>query len=138
MTSKKDNGAYRPPYTVSDKAIALVGDISAAIEDYVVANGFSCVRDLVGHGIGREMHEDPSVYNFGIPGMGLRIRKGMTIAIEPMIVEGDWHVDVEDDGWFVRTRDRRLSSHYEHTVAIVDDQPPELLTYPGYVWKEEN
>jgi len=114
-----------------------LGDIGAAVQKLAEANGYGVVRDLSGHGIGRDMHEDPYVYNFGIPGTGLRIRKGMTIAIEPMIVEGDWHVDVEDDGWFVRTRDRRLSSHYEHTMAIVNDQPPELLTYPGYVWKEE-
>ena len=115
-----------------------IGDIGAAVQRLAESQGYGVVRDLTGHGIGRDMHEDPAVYNFGIPGMGVRIRKGMTIAVEPMIVEGDWHVDYGDDGWFVRTCDHKLSSHYEHTLAIVDDQPPELLTYPGYVWKEEN
>lgn len=115
-----------------------LGDIGAAVQRLAESQGYGVVRDLTGHGIGRDMHEDPAVYNFGIPGMGVRIRKGMTIAVEPMIVEGDWHVDYGDDGWFVRTCDHKLASHYEHTLAIVDDQPPELLTYPGYVWKEEN
>ena len=115
-----------------------LGDIGAAVQRLAESQGYGVVRDLTGHGIGRDMHEDPAVYNFGIPGMGVRIRKGMTIAVEPMIVEGDWHVDYGDDGWFVRTCDHKLSSHYEHTLAIVDDQPPEILTYPGYVWKEEN
>ena len=114
-----------------------LGDIGSAVQRLAESHGYGVVRDLSGHGIGREMHEDPYVYNFGIPGTGVRIRKGMTIAIEPMIVQGDWHVEQDEDGWFVRTADRGLASHYEHTMAITDDRPPELLTLPGFVWKEE-
>ena len=95
------------------------------------------IRDLTGHGIGREMHEDPAVYNFGEPGHGLRLRKGMTIAVEPMISAGDWRVSVDDDEWCYRTRDGSLCSHYEHTIAITEDGLPEILTLPGFVWKEE-
>ena len=100
-----------------------LGDIGAAVQHVAESNGYGVVRDLTGHGIGRDMHEDPSVYNFGI---------------QKITADSGAKVDIEDDGWFVRTCDRKLSSHYEHTVAIVDDQPPELLTYPGFVWKEEN
>ena len=91
----------------------------------------------VGHGIGREMHEDPAVYNFGEPGHGLRLRKGMTLAVEPMIAAGDWHVNEDDDEWCFRTRDGSLCSHYEHTIAIREDGLPEILTFPGFQWKEE-
>jgi methionyl aminopeptidase len=114
-----------------------LGDIGYAVQREAEAHGYGVVRDLSGHGIGRDMHEDPYVYNFGIPGEGFAIRRGMTIAIEPMITQGDWHIEMEDDGTNIRTRDGLLASHYEHTLAIVDDRPPELLTYPGYVWKEE-
>lgn len=113
-----------------------LGDIGAAIQQLAESKGYGVVRDLSGHGIGRDMHEDPYVYNFGIKGMGFRIRAGMTIAVEPMITMGDWHVDQEEDGTFVRTADGSLAAHYEHTMAIVDGNAPELLTYPGYVWKE--
>ncbi len=113
-----------------------LGDIGYAVQKLAESKGYGVVRDLSGHGIGRDMHEDPYVYNFGIPGMGFRIRPGMTIAVEPMITMGDWHVDEEEDGTFVRTADGSLAAHYEHTLAIFDGKAPELLTYPGYVWKE--
>ena len=113
-----------------------LGDIGYACQTIAEQHGYGVVRDLTGHGIGREMHEDPAVYNFGQPGRGLRLRKGMCIAIEPMIAQKDWRVDWGDDGWTVRTRDRKLCSHYEHTLAIGDGLP-ELLTYPDFTWEEE-
>ena len=103
-----------------------LGDVGHAIQSWAE-----------GHGIGREMHEAPAVYNFGEPGHGLRLRKGMTIAVEPMISAGDWRVSVDDDEWCYRTRDGSLCSHYEHTIAITEDGLPEILTLPGFVWKEE-
>ena len=114
-----------------------LGDIGHAIQSH--AEGFGCgvIRDLTGHGIGREMHEDPAVYNFGIPGKGLRLRKGMTIAVEPMISAGDWRVTCDADQWCYRTRDRSLCSHYEHTLAINEDGLPEILTLPGFKWEEQ-
>ncbi len=114
-----------------------LGDVGHAIQSYAEGNGCGVIRDLTGHGIGREMHEDPAVYNFGEPGHGLRLRKGMTIAIEPMISAGDWRLSEDDDGWCFRTRDGSLCSHYEHTLAINEDGLPEILTYPGFTWKEE-
>jgi len=112
-----------------------VSDIGHAVQEYVESRGFSTVRALCGHGIGREMHEDPSVPNYGIPGHGVRLRRGMTIAIEPMIAAGDYHVKTLRDGWTVVTTDGSLCSHYEHTVCITDGEP-ELLSLPGY-HKEE-
>ena len=115
-----------------------IGDVSHAIESHCTEHGYGVVREFVGHGIGRDMHEDPYVYNFGFAGCGLPMRKGMTIAIEPMVCMGDWHVETdEEDGWCVRTRDGLKASHYEHTVAIFEDRLPEILTLPGFVWKEE-
>ena len=119
------------------KAGNRISDISHAIQEYVESFGYSLVREYVGHGIGREMHEDPEVRNFGEPGHGLRLRKGMTIAVEPMISAGDWRVTEDDDEWCFRTRDGSLCSHYEHTIAINEEGLPEILTYPGFVWKEE-
>ncbi len=113
-----------------------LGDVGHACQQLAESHGYGVVRDLTGHGIGREMHEDPAVYNFGEAGRGLRLRKNMTICIEPMISAGDWHVIEEDDGWGIRTRDHAISAHYEHTVLIRDGLP-ELLTYPGFEWKEE-
>ncbi len=105
-----------------------IGDISSAVQRYVESNGYSVVRDLVGHGIGRRLHEDPSsVPMFGKPGKGELIREGLTICIEPMINQGGWQVDFLDDKWTVRTRDRKLSAHFEHTVAITK-HGPEILT----------
>ena len=113
-----------------------LGDIGAAVQAVAEDAGFGVIRDYTGHGIGRDMHEEPSVYNFGLPGHGQRIRAGMTLAIEPMITAGDWHTDEGDDGWAVLTRDGRLSAHYEHTVAVREDGPPEILTLPGHRWEE--
>ena len=114
-----------------------LGDMGHAIQTLAEGKGYGVVRDLTGHGIGREMHEDRAVYNCGEAGHGTRLRKGMTLAIEPMITAGDWRVDEDDDGWCFRTRDRSLCSHYEHTIAIREDGLPEILTLPGFVWKEE-
>ena len=106
-----------------------LGDIGNAIQRHVEANGFSVVRDFVGHGIGRHMHEDPQIPNFGPAGMGMRLRTGMVQAIEPMVNAGVHEVVVMDDGWTACTRDGSLSAHFEHTVAITDDGP-EVLTLP--------
>ena len=97
-----------------------IGDISAAIGNYVEENGFSVVRDYTGHGVGKNLHEDPSILNFGRPGHGPRLMAGMTIAVEPMVNAGGYGVYVEDDDWTVRTDDGSLSAHYEHTILITD------------------
>ena len=102
-------------------------EISGAIEDVVVANGFSCVRDFVGHGIGREMHEDPQIPNFHQKRKGVRLQAGMTLAIEPMVNAGRYDVCWMDDDWTIVTEDGSLSSHYENTVLITDGEP-EILT----------
>ena len=104
-----------------------LGDISFSIQDYVESNGFSVVRDLVGHGIGRSLHEDPQIPNFGKPGQGPLLKVGMTLAIEPMVNMGGFEVEVKEDDWTVITRDRSLSCHFEHTMAILGDGP-EILT----------
>lgn len=98
-------------------------DISAAIQEYVESYGLSIVRDYVGHGIGKNMHEDPEVPNFGRPGRGYKLSKGMCLAIEPMVNIGDFNVKVEPNKWTVVTVDGSLSAHYENTVAILDDGP---------------
>jgi methionyl aminopeptidase len=100
------------------RAGARVGDIGAAVQSYVEANGFSVVRQLVGHGVGRAVHEDPPIPNFGRAGTGLEIKEGMALAIEPMVNIGSYKVDVLDDGWTVVTADGSLSAHFEHTVAV--------------------
>lgn len=100
-----------------------VGDISYAVQAYVEERGYSVVRSLVGHGIGRDMHEDPQVPNFGAPGKGPRLVEGMVLAIEPMVNAGRYDVEMGDDGWAVYTRDGTLSAHFEHTVAITSDGP---------------
>ena len=100
-----------------------VGDISAAVQRHVESQGFSAVRDFVGHGIGKFMHERPQVPNFGIPGRGVRLKAGMTLAIEPMINAGGYEVVVLDDGWTAVTRDRSLSAHFEHSVAVTENGP---------------
>jgi methionyl aminopeptidase len=104
-----------------------IGDISHAIQTYVEENGFSVVREYVGHGVGAEMHEAPEVPNFGKPGRGPRLLKGMTIAVEPMVNVGTWEVKVLKDGWTVKTLDGKLSAHYENTICITDGEP-EILT----------
>jgi methionyl aminopeptidase len=100
-----------------------VGDISAAIQGHVESRGFSAVRDFVGHGIGRFMHERPQIPNFGSPGRGVRLKPGMTLAIEPMINAGGYGVEVLEDGWTAVTRDRSLSAHFEHSVAVTENGP---------------
>ncbi len=102
-------------------------DISHAIQSHAEACGFSVVRDYVGHGIGRSMHEDPQVPNFGIPSRGPQLKPGMTLAIEPMVNIGTYEVETLADGWTVVTRDRKRSAHFEHTIAITP-QGPEILT----------
>ncbi len=104
-------------------------DISHAIQSWVEAHGLSVVRDYVGHGIGRSLHEDPQIPNFGPPHHGPRLRPGMVLAIEPMINVGTWQVKVLDDGWTVVTADRSLSAHFEHTIAITDGKA-DILSLP--------
>lgn len=98
-----------------------LGDVSAAVQEAAESEGFSVVRDFVGHGIGRSLHEDPQIPNFGKPGVGPKLMPGMTLAIEPMVNAGGWPVEVLTDGWTVVTRDRSRSAHFEHTVAITED-----------------
>jgi methionyl aminopeptidase len=100
-----------------------LSDISHAVQTYVEANGFSVVRDFVGHGIGTSMHEEPQIPNYGKPGKGPRLAKGMVLAIEPMVNTGGYDVRVLGDDWTVETMDGSLSAHYEHTIAITDDEP---------------
>jgi methionyl aminopeptidase len=106
---------------------ARLGDISAAIQDCAESRGFSVVREYAGHGIGREMHEEPQIPNFGLPGTGPQLKKGMVLALEPMVNAGDWHTRLGDDHWTVYTVDGSLSAHFEHTIAITDGEP-EVLT----------
>lgn len=100
-----------------------VSDISHSIQKHVEANGFSVVRAFVGHGIGRDLHEDPQIPNFGSPGRGPRLRSGMTLAIEPMVNEGGHEVVLLDDGWTAITLDGKLSAHFEHTILVTTDNP---------------
>ena len=104
-----------------------VHDISAAVQQYVESNGYSVVRDLFGHGVGKFLHEDPSIPNFGIKGTGKRLKSGMTIAIEPMINMGRYDVFTTSDGWTVKTKDGMPSAHYEHTV-LINKNMCEILT----------
>ena len=104
-----------------------VHDISYAVQSYVEDNGFSVVRDLCGHGVGKYLHEDPSVPNFGRMGTGAKLRKNMTIAIEPMINIGKYNVVQADDGWTILTEDGSPSAHFEHSILITDNKP-EILT----------
>jgi methionyl aminopeptidase len=108
-----------------------VGDVSHAIQTVVEEAGFSVVRSLVGHGVGRYYHEDPHIPNFGQPGRGPRLSDGMTIAIEPMITAGGSDVVLADDGWTISTADGSLSAHFEHTVAVTDDGPRILTPRVG-------
>ena len=98
-----------------------VGDISAAIQHYVESHGYSVARDFTGHGIGKGMHEDPNVPNYGIAGTGPLLQKGMTIAVEPMILEGKKETRILGDGWTVKSKDGKLTCHYENTIVITDD-----------------
>ena len=106
-----------------------VGDIGAAVQRYVEVRGYSVVRQFVGHGVGTNLHEDPSVPNYGTPGRGPRLLPGMTIAIEPMVNAGTHEVKILGDGWTTVTKDGRLSAHFENTIAITPDGPV-ILTRP--------
>ena len=127
-------------YTIHDKLIAVtreamylgikqavpgnhVGDIGHAVQTYVESHGFGVVRDLVGHGIGKELHEEPRIPNFGKPGEGPELKEGMVICIEPMVTAGDWRLVIDGDGWTYRTKDGSLGAHFEHTVAITKNGP---------------
>lgn len=122
---------------VTDKSLQLgieqaksgnrVHDISAAVQDYVEQNGFSIVRDLCGHGVGKFLHEDPAIPNFGRKGSGPKLKNGMTLAIEPMVNAGGYEVTTSSDGWTVLTADGSPSAHFEHTILILDNSP-EILT----------
>ena len=112
------------------RAGCRVGDIGHAVESFVISNGFSVVRDYVGHGVGAELHEEPEVPNFGRPGRGARLYSGMTVAIEPMVNAGTANVKVRGDGWTVVTLDGKLSAHYENSILITDSDPI-ILTDAG-------
>ena len=105
----------------------FIGDISCAVQKYVEGEGFSVIRDLVGHGLGKEVHEEPRIPNYGVPKIGPMLSEGMTIAIEPMVTAGSWEVATLDDGWTVKTKDGSLASHFEHTV-LVTKKGYEILT----------
>ncbi len=98
-------------------------DIGWAVQSYVEERGYSVVRSFVGHGIGRQMHEDPAVPNYGTPGRGLRLKPGLVLAIEPMVNQGRSDVKLLADGWTAVTEDRSLSAHFEHSVAVTEDGP---------------
>jgi methionyl aminopeptidase len=100
-----------------------LGDVSAAVQQASESQGFGVVRDFVGHGIGRRMHEEPAVPNYGSAGTGIRLDPGLVLAIEPMITKGDWKVRILDDGWTVVTQDGSLAAHFEHTVALTEEGP---------------
>lgn len=112
-----------------EQAIAgnRIGDISETIQNFVEKNGFSIVRDLCGHGVGKFLHEEPQIPNFGKRSFGPIIKNGMTFAIEPMVNLGTWKVEVAEDGWTILTADQFPSAHFEHTIAIIDGKP-EILT----------
>ena len=112
------------------KAGNRVGDIGFAVENFVISNGFSVVRDYVGHGLGKDLHEEPEVPNYGRAGRGARLYSGMTLAIEPMVNVGGYGVKVMADGWTVKTLDGSLSAHYENSIAITDSEPI-VLTEAG-------
>jgi methionyl aminopeptidase len=103
-----------------------VGDVSAAIQAFVESHGFNVTREYTGHGVGRHMHEDPMVPNYGVAGKGLVLRRGITVALEPMVLAGSAETRVSDDGWMVASRDGRLTAHFEHTVAVTEAGPAVL------------
>jgi methionyl aminopeptidase len=111
------------------KAGARLGEISAAVQSHAEGNGFSVVREYVGHGVGRSMHEEPQVPNFGPPDRGPLLEKGMTLALEPMVTAGDWQTKKDSNGWTVRTADGSLAAHFEHTIVITEGGA-EVLTLP--------
>ncbi|HMV09689.1 MAG TPA: type I methionyl aminopeptidase [Cyclobacteriaceae bacterium] len=128
---------YESLYKGIEKARAgnRIGDVSHAIQSYVEGFGYGVVRELVGHGIGKNLHEDPEVPNFGKQGKGVKLVPGMVFAIEPMINQGTKNVVQENDGWTIRTADKKPSAHFEHTVAVLEEKT-EVLTTHQYI--EEN
>jgi methionyl aminopeptidase len=126
------------------KAGNRIGDISHAIQHYVEGFGYGVVRELVGHGVGKKLHEDPEVPNFGKRGKGVKIVAGMVFAIEPMINQGTKHVVQERDGWTIRTSDKKPSAHFEHTVAVLEDETAILTTHEyieenySYKWRNKS
>jgi methionyl aminopeptidase len=104
-----------------------IGDIGCAIQQHAEEHGYGVVRALVGHGVGKKMHEDPQVPNYGSPATGPKLRAGLVLAVEPMITEGTWEVETLDDGWTVVTEDGKLAAHFEHTIAVTDEGP-KILT----------
>lgn len=110
------------------QAEARLGDISSAIQNYAESRNYSVVREYSGHGIGRELHEEPQIPNFGLPGTGPVLKRGMTFALEPMVNAGDWHTRLGDDHWTVFTADGSLSAHFEHTIVITEAEPEVLTT----------
>lgn len=110
-----------------------IGDIGNAVQDFCQRRGYTVVRELVGHGVGRNLHEEPEVPNVGKRGSGVQLKSGMVIAIEPMINMGTKNVVMERDGWTVRTMDRKPSAHFEHTVAVCKDRDAEILTSFDYI-----
>ncbi len=113
------------------RAGARLGDISATIQGYAESRGYSVVREYSGHGIGRELHEEPQIPNFGLVATGPVLEKGMTFALEPMVNVGDWHTRLGDDHWTVLTADGSLSAHFEHTIAITDGEAEVLTAREG-------
>jgi len=134
--SKPTQRLLRVTYEALYKGIAAarpgntIGDVGAAIERHALLHGYSVVRQYCGHGVGRYMHEEPAVPNFGPPGQGVLLRPGMTIAIEPMLCLGSGETKVDPDGWTVRTQDGLLSAHFEHTVVITINGPEVLTDHP--------
>ncbi len=109
-----------------------LSDVSLAVQRHVEAHGFGVVRAFVGHGLGRALHEEPQVPNFGEPGRGPRLRPGMVLAVEPMVTMGNWEVRVLDDGWTAVTQDGSLAAHFEHTIAVTEEGPVVLTTLNGH------
>jgi methionyl aminopeptidase len=128
-TSEKAQALMRTTEECLEKAIDWMyegnrlADVSATIQQHAEQNGYSVVRDFVGHGIGRSLHEDPQVPNYGKSGTGIRLKRGMVLAIEPMVNEGGWGIRILNDGWTAVTKDGSLSAHFEHSVAITDNGP---------------
>jgi methionyl aminopeptidase len=122
---------YRALYLGIEQAITgnRVGDIGHVIEDYCSSRGYGVVRDLVGHGIGKELHEKPQIPNFGKPGSGRKLKKGLTACIEPMVNQGTASIDVDPDGWTIRAADGKPSAHYEHMIAVGDGEAQILTTF---------
>jgi methionyl aminopeptidase len=116
---------------------AKMGEVSHAIQTYVESHGYSVVREYVGHGVGRDMHEDPQVPNYGSPDRGPLLKKGMVLALEPMVNVGDWRTKKHDDDWTVSTLDGSLSAHFEHTIAVTDHGPDVLTVRPDELDRAE-